>query len=236
MPIMSFVRVRQGLHAENFIAWLLPRVADEFARRAAADAYAVVSAGRPQPSGFVLPPSLRREAGNSEPWPPYDAAILVQGFALGQETSRALPEWLDLVHSYRVTGTVIKDDGAIVGGRPSSGIKYLRGLAFHPDLPEPAIRRSWANHANLAVDVHVGASRYVQWWVDERLTEDAPRIGGVAELHFADEEALEQRFFDSPRGAKEIVQDLAHFVAGGPPRLFASDHVFGTPARSNSSR
>jgi hypothetical protein len=229
MPIMSFLRVRQSLLVDDFMAWLLPRVAEQFGSRASADTYCVVSAGRPQPSGFILPPGMRREAGNSEPWPPYSAAVLTHGFELGPEITRAMSTWLDLVHSYRVTRTVIKDDGAIASGRPSSGIKYLRGLTFHPDLPHSAIRRSWANHANLAVDVHVGASRYVQWWVDEQLTDDAPRIGGVAELHFADEKALEQRFFDSPRGVKEIVQDLAHFVDGGPPRLFASDHVFGSP-------
>jgi hypothetical protein len=228
MSIMSFLRVRPNLEVDAFINWLLPQVAEQFSSRAGAASACVVSAGRPQPEGFVLPANMRREGGISEPWPPYNAAIVIDAFELAADTMQAMSDWIDLAHSYRVTRTVIKDDGAVETGQPSSGIKYLRGLAFHSDLPASAIRRSWANHANLAVDVHVGASRYVQWWVDEQLTADAPRIGGVAELHFAKVEDLEERFFDSPRGAKEIVQDLAHFVAGGPPRLFASDFVFSS--------
>jgi hypothetical protein len=104
----------------------------------------------------------------------------------------------------------------------------LRGLIFHEDLPESAVRRSWDRHAPLAVDVPEGASRYVQWWVEEQLSRDAPKIGGVAELHFATKAALAQRFFDSPRGMKEIAHDIGHFVAGGPPRLFARDYVYGS--------
>jgi hypothetical protein len=122
---------------------------------------------------------------------------------------------------------VIKDDGASADGRPSTGIKYLRGLIFYEDLPESAVRRSWARHAPLAVEVHIGASRYVQWWVEERRSRDAPEIGGIAELHFASDQALAQGFFDSPRGMKGIIQDTGHFIAGGPARLFARDHVFG---------
>jgi len=226
MSIMTFLRLRPNLEVEAFAGWLLPRVAAQFGSGARASSSCVVSAGRPQPDGFVLPANMRREGGASEPWPPYSAAIVTDDFELAADTTQAISEWIDLSHSYRVTPTVIKDDGAIAVGQPSSGIKYLRGLTFHSDLPASSVRRSWANHANLAIDVHVGASRYVQWWVDEQLTADAPRIGGVAELHFAKVENLEERFFDSPRGAKEIVQDLAHFVAGGPPRLFANDYVF----------
>ena len=227
MSIMSFLRIRRNLDVAAFTAWLLPQVAEQFESRASSTSSCVVSAGRPQPEGFVLPANLRREGGVSEPWPPYSAAIVTDDFHLAAETMRDMLEWVDLSHSYRVTRTIVKDDGRVAAGLPSCGIKYLRGLAFHDDLPDSAIRRSWANHANLAVDVHIGASRYVQWWVDEKLTEGAPHIGGVAELHFATVEDLEERFFDSPRGAKEIVQDLGHFIAGGPPRLFASDFVFG---------
>jgi len=227
MPIISFLRVRQDREATEFRRWLLAQIERVFEN---AWGYCVLSLNEPPPPGFSVPPAMRLDASNSVPWPPYDAAIL-RGHA---EPEKAFPgefgDWVELVHIYRVARTVIKDDGSIVDGRPSNGIKYLRGLIFHEDLPETAVRRSWARHAPLAVEVHEGASRYVQWWVEERLSQDAPKIGGIAELHFPTNTALEERFFDSPRGMKEIAHDLGHFVAGGPPRLFARDYVYGSYA------
>jgi hypothetical protein len=230
MPIISFLRVRRDCKVSEFHEWLLGQITTEFANKPARQAYCVLSLGEPLPSGFSLPPVMRLDASNCVPWPPYDAAVLRGGIEPAAAIPAGLDEWVDLDHTYRVTGKVIKDDGAIVDGSPSTGIKYLRGLIFHEDLPESAVRRSWARHAPLAVEVHEGASRYVQWWVDEHLSRDAPKIGGIAELHFATESALAERFFDSPRGMKEIVQDTGHFIAGGPPRLFARDHVFGRHA------
>lgn len=221
MPVISFLRVRPGRKAAEFKAALLAAFSTASAGRV------VVSLGEPPPAAFVLPPAMQLDVTNSTPWPPYDAAILIEDGDRATALPDALRGWVDLDHAYRVTATVIKDDGSIVAGRPSTGIKYLRGIIFHPDLPETAGRRSWTQHAPLAVDVHVGAARYVQWWVDERLTPDAPRIGGIAELHFGSDADLARGFFDSPRGMKEIVQDTGHFIAGGPPRLFARDHVFG---------
>jgi hypothetical protein len=224
MPIISFLRVRQDREATEFRRWLLAQVEHTYE----ASSYCVLSLSEPPPSGFTVPAAMRLDASNSVPWPPYDAAIL-RGF---DESLKAYPaglnEWVDLEHIYRVARNVVKDDGSILDGRPSNGIKYLRGLIFHEDLPETAVRRSWARHALLAVEVHEGASRYVQWWVEEHLSHDAPKIGGIAELHFATDTALEERFFDSPRGMKEIAHDLGHFVAGGPPRLFARDYVYGS--------
>lgn len=225
MAIISFLRVRANRDATEFGRWLMQKL--EAASENTSD-YCVLSLGVPPPSDFSLPPAMRLDASNSVPWPPYDAALLCERTAPTDAFATDIREWVDLDHSYRVTRKVIKDDGTIADGRPSTGIKYLRGLIFHDDLPESAIRRSWARHAPLAVDVHEGASRYVQWWVDEHLARDAPCIGGIAELHFASDRALAERFFDSPRGMKEIAHDLGHFVAGGPPRLFARDYVYGT--------
>jgi hypothetical protein len=234
MPVISFMRVRQDRKVSEFHGWLLAQIATTFenkpASQEASQKYCIVSLGESSPSGLSLPPAMRLDASNSVPWPPYDAAVLRGDFEPAAVVPAGLDEWIDLNHAYRVTRNVIKDDGVIVDGRPSTGIKYLRGLIFHQDLPESAVRRSWARHAPLAVEVHVGASRYVQWWVDEHLSRDAPKIGGIAERHFATGQALAERFFDSPRGMKEIVQDTGHFIAGGPPRLFARDHVFGKHA------
>lgn len=228
MPIISFLRVRPDRKTSEFHDWLLAQIKAVFESEAVRPRYCILSLDEPIPAGFSLPPAMRLDASNSVPWPPYDAAILrTDGSAAFPS---GLDEWADLKHTYRVTRKIIKDDGNVIDGMPSTGMKYLRGLIFHDDLPESAIRRSWARHAPLAVDVHEGASRYAQWWVDEHLSADAPKIGGIAELHFATASALAERFFDSPRGMKEIAHDLGHFVAGGPPRLFARDYVFGSYA------
>jgi hypothetical protein len=101
----------------------------------------------------------------------------------------------------------------------------IHPLHFHADMPDSAVRRSWANHAKLAVKVHVGAERYRQHWIEERLTADGPHYRGASELHFASRQELIEGYFDSQRGREEIVQDIAHFIAGRPPRIFTREHV-----------
>lgn len=175
MPTVSFLRVRPDRKASDFHKWLLDQVATAFDIMPSSDAHAVDSIGEPAPTDFVLPAAMQLTASNSTPWPPYDAAVLCTGAERAQLVPASVSEWVDLDHVYRVTPKVIKDYGTIIAGSPTTGIKYLRGLIFHQDLPETAIRRAWANHAPLAVEVHEGASRYVQWWVDENLSPDSPQ-------------------------------------------------------------
>lgn len=106
----------------------------------------------------------------------------------------------------------------------SPGIKYIGLLEFHADLPDSAAKRSWAIHANLAVEVHVGMDKYVRNWVVEAPTPGCKPARGIAELHFPSEQAITDRFFDSERGMREILHDTSHFVASGA-RSFASEHV-----------
>jgi hypothetical protein len=111
-------RVRQDRDATEFHRWLLTLVEAIFEKNSE---YCVLSLDESPPSGFSLPPAMRLDASNSIPWPPYDAAILA-GHAEPKSLLPGLSEWADLQHAYRVTRKVIKDDGVIVDGKPSTGI------------------------------------------------------------------------------------------------------------------
>ena len=126
---------------------------------------------------------------------------------------------------YCITDFSVKqDDGVYEQGTPSPGYKLMRGLVFHDDLGPAAVRRQWAHHAQLAVRVHVGMTRYVRHLVDEPLTPGAPAIGGFSELYFPSLEAMRDRYFDSPRGKDEIVHDLGHFIASGSKRFYGQEY------------
>lgn len=125
---------------------------------------------------------------------------------------------------YRLSDTTAKaDHDGQLAGTPSPGYKLMRGLYFCADLPPAAARRQWAHHAELAVQVHVGVARYAQHWVDEVLTPGAPAIGGLSDLHFPSLEAMRERYFDSPRGKREILHDIGHFIAGGSKRFYGRE-------------
>jgi hypothetical protein len=182
--------------------------------------------GRERPSKFRFPDDMELKSDDA-PTPPYDGALILAGepssiFAvLGGE----LVDHTDLRHAYSVTGTVMFDKG-LVPATPTVGIKFLLSLRFFADMSPTAARRAWANHGPLARTVHIGANRYVQWWVDARLSPDAPPLGGIVELHFPTEDDLVDRFFDSPRGEMEIVQDTADFIAGGHPRVYLEEYAY----------
>ncbi|MBK7278962.1 MAG: hypothetical protein IPN37_08765 [Betaproteobacteria bacterium] len=130
-----------------------------------------------------------------------------------------------LQHVYRLSGTesLPRPDG--FRGTPTPGIKLIRGLFLFDDLPDAAAQRLWAHHAELAVKVHVGLARYARHWVDEVLTPGSPRIRGLSDLHFPDEEAMRDRYFDSPRGRDEIWHDIGHFICGGTQRFYGREFV-----------
>jgi hypothetical protein len=128
---------------------------------------------------------------------------------------------------YRISERTIRHESALLRpGRPTPGYKLMRGLVFHADLGAAAARRQWLHHADLAVRVHLGVARYTQHWVEERLSAEAPAIGGFSELHFPSLEAMRDRYFDSQRGRQEIIHDTGHFIASGSKRFYGEEQVF----------
>jgi len=150
---------------------------------------------------------------------PYRSAGAYDLVAIDDTGAARWPDMPDLLtlHAYRVEADTMFARKPI--GDDAEAITLLGRLMFHADLPDSAARRSWRLHAPLAERVHVGASHYVQNWVTETLSSDAPPTRGLPEMRFPNEQALVERFFDSDRGRDEILQDTSHFVASGP-RLY----------------
>jgi hypothetical protein len=116
-------------------------------------------------------------------------------------------------------------------GASSPGIKTVRRLYFHADLLSAA-KRSWALREELAAKIHVGAARYRRYWVERPLSPESPPIRGIVSLHVASEEDLRERYFESPHGREEILQDIGHFIDHEFPRMFAREHVLHGPSPS----
>lgn len=127
--------------------------------------------------------------------------------------------------SYRLSETVVLERADLLAGVPSPGLKLLRGLYFFDDMSDFTAKRCWSHHAHLATKVHVGMARYVRHWVEEILTPNSPHIRGLSELHFPSDEAMRERYFDSPRGREEILHDIGHFISGGTHRIYAKEYI-----------
>jgi hypothetical protein len=123
------------------------------------------------------------------------------------------------VSSYLCSEIVEKDE---TGGKPA-GVKYIAQLYLFDDLPDSAAQRSWAQHASLALKVHVGMSKYVRNWVIQALSPDALPIQGIVELHFPTMTDMQERWFADDRGRDEIVHDLGHFLKSAN-RMYTSEH------------
>ncbi len=220
MATMLFLRGPAGGAPDAFVAELRQRLETTIAASRAAVRQCVVNVNGPPPEG--LPGFLR--AGTGGAIAPYDAIVVVDA---DESVSAALVDAATrgaaTAHVYRVTGTVIFERGMPPAGKPTPGIKYLRGLIHHADMAVTAARRSWTLHAPLATRVHVGCSRYIQWWVDAVLTPDAPPFFGAADLHFPTDRDMVERFFDDAKGPIDVARDTSHFIAAGPPRHYVRE-------------
>lgn len=82
----------------------------------------------------------------------------------------------------------------------------------------------WDQHVPLALRVHIGMNRYVRDIVRAVLSEEPSPVFGVASLHFPSDDAIRDRFFDSPDSIPEHAADLARFVGAVVP-MSAVAHV-----------
>jgi hypothetical protein len=64
----------------------------------------------------------------------------------------------------------------------------------------------------LALRHHPGLHRYVTNVVDVQLSPSSVPLDGIAELHFAGEQALRTQMFDAPAGERTIRDDMAQFI------------------------
>lgn len=160
--------------------------------------------------------------------PEYDVIVEIwsprSALSVASDVRKELADRVSVFHAFAVTETLIYHRRDFPQGQPSTGVKLIGRLMFHADMPDSAVGRSWALHAGLAGRVHTGSARYVQNWVDGALTDPCPPTRGMPIMHFPTEREFLEQFVDSPRGMQEILQDTAHFVAGGP-RFYTTEYI-----------
>lgn len=161
--------------------------------------------------------------------PPVDAVFDLWGDAPAIE--RALAAIATLLpdvprHMVRVDEHVEKDQLTRSAVGRVEGVKFLSLMRFQSDLSDQAVRRLWAHHARLALEVHVGMARYVRDVVVATTSGglELPPFAGVAELHFPSAEAMHSQWFSSDAGRAAIVHDVGHFLLSAT-RLYTSEHV-----------
>lgn len=171
--------------------------------------------------GWPVDPAM----GSLEQAPPYDAVLEWWSDAAdGGGLLKAGFPGAAVVHRYRVSETSDKDslEPSLLPTTP--GIKLISPWSTYPGLEADWVRERWDRHARLVLDVQWGAARYRRDWVDEVLSADAPPYRGFTLLHFASEEDLVLRQYDSPEAAYAVLEDSAQFMADDLV-LYASEHV-----------
>lgn len=230
MKLMAFAQGQIGMDRSQFQqsclsdlgpAWLK---ADPSLRRLVVNLLDVRPGKMPwqRPDEEIAPPGADK--------PPYDAVI--EAWLDSAEQARAASQWLtkhlggtcSKLDVFGVTEWIEKDRTPPAGRGTSPGVKYISQCSFHDDLPDSAAQRSWQVHVPLALRVHVGVSKYVRNWVEERLSSNTGSTRGIVELHFDSMQDLEQRWFASEHGKAEITHDVRHFLKGAV-RMFTTEHI-----------
>jgi hypothetical protein len=123
-----------------------------------------------------------------------DAPLPVAGTAYAGAT---------VVRAYAVETVVHWDDGL----RP--GVTRLAFVAALPALSRDQFRIRYEAHAPIARVQHPGICRYVQHFVGDG-TE--PVCAAIAELHFADERAMRERFYRDADSPRVVDADIADYL------------------------
>ncbi len=114
------------------------------------------------------------------------------------------------------------DDAAAAG---PGCFKLLLALTRHSGLSHEAFVEHWrTRHAPLAVERHTGLLKYVTNSVDSRLSPGGEDFDGIAELHFASEEAFVEELYRSDTGLALIEADTRDFL-GAIQGWIVSEHV-----------
>jgi hypothetical protein len=227
LKYFSFLRAIDRTARASFQAMLVDRFAPEFlAANPSLERFVVNVVDRTPTRLPYLPVTIPGKEGNADHAPTYDAILQIwlPSDEVFIKATKNLPDGSEANHRYAVSETVIWDrEPTMVGKLP--GIRYFGLIQFHDDLPESAIRRSWAHHIKLARRAHPNATQYHQNWIDRCLDLSAQPAGGISSLYFPTEQQAIEQFFDSDRGREEITHETQHFIKGGP-RFYTTEYVF----------
>ena len=222
--VMVFLRAASAVPRDDFQQSTLALARAGLALPLAGEAM-TVNLVRMPPDGLPYRPPSDSNVGQT---PEYDVIVEIwsprSALEVADDLRKAVANTVSMFHAFAVTETLIYHRRGFPQGQPSAGVKLISRLMFHADMPDSAVRRSWALHAELAGRAHTGSARYVQNWMDQALTDVCPPTRGMPMMHFPSEREFLEQFVDSPRGMQEILQDTAHFVAGGP-RFYTTEYI-----------
>jgi hypothetical protein len=109
----------------------------------------------------------------------------------------------DVVDAWAVDTVVHWDDGV----EPT--IARLAFVARLPTVSPPHFRTRYLAHAPIAREQHPGICRYVQHFVVAGTEDDC---AAIAELHFADETAMRERFYRDANSAQVVDADISDYL------------------------
>lgn len=124
----------------------------------------------------------------------------------------------DILES-QATGAIFKAADATVGG-----VSMIALMESKDGLGRADFIAGWRQHAPLALTVHHGALRYVQYELINGGRAQLPYVG-MAELLYASRSAVEPGMFRGPDDVKLIQDDVAHFM-GAADVFLGSHHDF----------
>jgi len=113
--------------------------------------------------------------------------------------------------------------------RRSPGVKLIAAVKRRSDLTHQQFVEHWlTRHVPLALEHHIGLTKYVTNVVDSRLSPAGDDYDGFGELCFASEADYRDKLFDSAGGRRIIEEDMARFL-GPMEAWFVTEYVAKLP-------
>jgi uncharacterized protein (TIGR02118 family) len=118
------------------------------------------------------------------------------------------------MHGYIVDEVVHRDvPRTLPLGHPSPGVKQISLLRRRPELDATEFRRQYEHeHGPLTLREHPGLWRYIQNFVVDAVTPDAPPLDAIAERHFRSEDDFRTGSYRNGDSRRVLAEDSARFV------------------------
>ena len=118
------------------------------------------------------------------------------------------------MHGYLVEEVVHRDVPRTVPlGQPSPGVKQISLLRRRPELDATEFRRIYEHeHGPLTLHEHPGLWRYIQNFVVDAVTPDAPPLDAITERHFSSEDDFRTGSYRNDDSRRVLNEDSARFI------------------------
>jgi hypothetical protein len=98
-------------------------------------------------------------------------------------------------------------------GRPSPGLKQISMLRRRPQLDAAEFRRIYEHeHGPLTLHEHPGLWRYIQNFVIDAVTPDAPPLDAITERHFRSDDDFRTGSYRNDDSRRVLAEDSARFI------------------------